>query len=112
MLSPKAFARLPDFIDTLAGILHPAGLAVSSDVEAYHGDSEPEVVRELAENGDFIVVMAYDQHTADKDAGPIASASWFFKIVERFADIAPKNKVVVAIGNWAYDWRSDGQKGA
>ncbi|QBM76407.1 glycosyltransferase [Sphingomonas sp. AAP5] len=53
---------------------------------------------------DRVVLMAYDQHEISGEAGPIASQSWFEQSVSRAVRDVPRDKIVVAIGNYAYNW--------
>jgi cellulose synthase/poly-beta-1,6-N-acetylglucosamine synthase-like glycosyltransferase/peptidoglycan/xylan/chitin deacetylase (PgdA/CDA1 family)/spore germination protein YaaH len=60
---------------------------------------------------DYTILMAYDQHWASSDAGPIASQSWFEQtLVKRMAELNPA-KTIIALGNYGYDW-SDGDTSA
>ena len=62
--------------------------------------------RNLAAASDYLIVMDYDQHWATGQPGPIASLDWFGQIVEkRLADI-PNDKLIIALGNYGYDWTS------
>jgi len=57
---------------------------------------------------DKIVVMAYDEHFQGGPAGPIASQPWFTQAVTRAVRGLPPDKVVIAIGSYAYDWAEGG----
>ncbi len=57
---------------------------------------------------DKIFLMAYDEHEISGDAGPIASRAWFARSVALAARGIPPSKLVVAIGNYAYDWHDKG----
>ena len=57
---------------------------------------------------DKLFLMAYDEHYAGGDAGPIASQPWFEGVVARAARQVPPNRLVVAIGSYAYDWTTGG----
>jgi len=57
---------------------------------------------------DRIFLMAYDEHSEAGDPGPIASQPWFADSVARAARFLPREKVVVALGSYAYDWESGG----
>ncbi len=57
---------------------------------------------------DYLVLMAYDEHYANKDHGPIASQSWYEeRLSKRMRELDPA-KTIVALGNYGYDW-SEGQ---
>jgi cellulose synthase/poly-beta-1,6-N-acetylglucosamine synthase-like glycosyltransferase/peptidoglycan/xylan/chitin deacetylase (PgdA/CDA1 family)/spore germination protein YaaH len=53
---------------------------------------------------DRLFLMAYDEHDPDGDAGPIASQAWFAATLSHALKGLPLDKVVVAIGSYAYDW--------
>jgi cellulose synthase/poly-beta-1,6-N-acetylglucosamine synthase-like glycosyltransferase/spore germination protein YaaH/peptidoglycan/xylan/chitin deacetylase (PgdA/CDA1 family) len=63
--------------------------------------------RAVASVSDFVVVMAYDEHSENSGPGPIASVSWYRNVVRRAVDPAhgvPREKLVIGIANYAYDW--------
>lgn len=57
---------------------------------------------------DKLFLMAYDEHSQESDAGPIASNDWFVTEVTNAAKGADPQKIVVAVGNYAYDWVKGG----
>ena len=57
---------------------------------------------------DKLFLMAYDEHETAGPAGPIASQRWFERVVADAARGVPAAKLVVAIGNYAYDWHDGG----
>ncbi len=62
-----------------------------------------------AKVADRLVLMDYDEHTTDAEAGPIASQAWFVSHLQQALRVVPKNKAIVGIGNYSYDWTGDGQ---
>ncbi|WP_157219060.1 glycosyltransferase [Flavisphingomonas formosensis] len=66
-------------------------------------------LRAFARVADKIVLMAYDEHSPEGDAGPIASQGWFVKQLGKALARVPREKLIVAIGNYAYDWTASGQ---
>lgn len=53
---------------------------------------------------DYSILMAYDQHWAGKEAGPVAAQSWFEEtLIKRMAELDPA-KTIIAIGSYGYDW--------
>ena len=36
--------------------------------------------------------------------GPIASQDWYVENVRQVLDVVPAQKIIVAVGNYAYDW--------
>ena len=61
-------------------------------------------LRRFAELTDKIFVMAYDEHSNDGPAGPIASQQWWATSVAAAIRQIPREKAIVTIGNYAYDW--------
>ncbi len=61
-----------------------------------------------AKVADRLFLMAYDEHSEPGDPGPIASQPWFADSVARAIRGLPREKVVVALGSYAYDWTSGG----
>jgi len=78
-----------------------AGLSLSLTVPA----GEPLWdMRQIARSVDHVMLMNYDQHWQGGEPGPIASQDWF---AAQLADVrakVPADKLIVAIGNYAYDW--------
>ena len=53
---------------------------------------------------DYSILMAYDQHWAGKEAGPVAAQSWFEEtLIARMKEVDPA-KTIIAIGSYGYDW--------
>ncbi len=63
----------------------------------------------LGECVDFVVVLAYDQHNPQTVPGPVASATWVEEVVQYAVSQLPPEKLVLAIPNFGYHWRKDGQ---
>jgi cellulose synthase/poly-beta-1,6-N-acetylglucosamine synthase-like glycosyltransferase/peptidoglycan/xylan/chitin deacetylase (PgdA/CDA1 family)/spore germination protein YaaH len=61
-------------------------------------------LRRFAAVADKLFVMAYDEHSNDGPAGPIASQQWWASAVADAVRQIPRDKVIVTIGNYAYDW--------
>ncbi len=65
-------------------------------------------VKSYAAIVDRVFLMAYDEHEVGGEAGPIASQTWFEQSVARASRGVPRSKLVVAIGNYGYDWHEKG----
>ncbi|GAA4777103.1 glycosyltransferase [Stakelama sediminis] len=57
---------------------------------------------------DKLFLMTYDEHETSGPAGPIASQQWFAQEVAHASRGIPRSKLVVAFGNYAYDWHDHG----
>ena len=65
-------------------------------------------LRPFAAVADKLFVMAYDEHSNDGPPGPIASQQWWATSVAAAVRQIPREKVIVTIGNYAYDWHDGG----
>ena len=65
-------------------------------------------LRAFAAAADRLFLMNYDEHSPGDDPGPIASQPWFVANLERVMKDVPPEKAIVAIGNYGYDFKSDG----
>lgn len=53
---------------------------------------------------DRIFLMAYDEHWPGGEPGPIASQPWFAQHLAAAVQAIGRDKAIVALGNYAYDW--------
>lgn len=61
-----------------------------------------------AKTCDYLMLMGYDEHWAGGEPGPVASQAWFStRLAARMRDLDPSH-TIVAIGNYGYDWTTDG----
>ncbi len=92
---------LERFMAQLYARFHPLGLEVSESVPL---DDAEFNYKTLAMSADYLVLMGYDEHETSSVAGPVASQGWLgTNLAERLAQLPP-NKVVLALGNYGYDW--------
>ena len=61
-------------------------------------------IRRFTAVADKLFVMAYDEHSNDGPPGPIASQQWWASSVAAAVRQIPRDKLIVTIGNYAYDW--------
>ncbi len=79
------------------------GLAVSASIPL---DDDDFSGFSLSEYSDYLILMAYDEHWAGGEPGAISSQNWFKeKLAWRLQQI-PAEKVVVALGQYGYDWQA------
>jgi Glycosyl hydrolases family 18 len=77
--------NLLTFMRELYNVFHPLGLEVSQSVP--FADSSFNY-RALAEYNDYLILMAYDQHEASTEPGPVASQKWYVdNLRTRFAEL-------------------------
>ena len=98
-LRPEDQRLMIPFLKRLRASFAPARLVVSADLEA----GQPGDWRAAAALCDFVVVMAYDEHNGAKP-GPIASIDWYRGVLRRALSAVPREKLVIGLGNYAYDW--------
>jgi peptidoglycan-N-acetylglucosamine deacetylase len=100
-IPPAAQKHFLRFVTEIAAAFHAQGLAISINVPASDPDFPYKAIGALV---DQVIVMAYDEHWATGKPGPVASLSWYLKAIRaRAAQVAPQ-KLVVALGSYAYDW--------
>jgi len=99
---------LRQFIGELHARLAPKHRLVSVTVPI---DDEAWNVRAFAQVADKVVLMAYDEHYMTGTPGPIASNNWFVSHLSDAVKGVPANKIIVALGSYAYDWHGDGHGG-
>jgi cellulose synthase/poly-beta-1,6-N-acetylglucosamine synthase-like glycosyltransferase/peptidoglycan/xylan/chitin deacetylase (PgdA/CDA1 family)/spore germination protein YaaH len=58
----------------------------------------------LAAHSDGLILMDYDEHQGPDEPGPIASQDWFLDNLRAALKVVPKEKLIVAIGSYGYDW--------
>lgn len=103
--------NLTHLMREIFAVLHAAGLTVTQDVEAVDVDDVGAYAFDLpalARWNDFVIYMAYDEHDETSDAGPIASSRWFDRQWRSALQEIPIEKLVLGIGNYAYDWTAKG----
>lgn len=72
-------------------------------------DNEDWNLGAYAKVADRLVLMNYDEHTNDAEPGPIASQAWFVDHLKAALAVVPRDKAIVGIGNYTYDWTHDGK---
>ncbi|MDP4200422.1 MAG: glycosyltransferase [Bacteroidota bacterium] len=92
------------FLRELQGALHREGAALSVDVPA---DDDNFDLRTYSQLTDYVVLMDYDQHSADQAPGPISANDWFIAQVERATRYVPSHKLIVGLAAYGYDWTTE-----
>ncbi len=101
----KSQADFQQFMTELYAVFRPKNHLVSVNVPA---DDPAFDYRKLTHNADHLILMAYDEHWSTGTPGPIASLPWFAKVLRQRQRDIPAEKMIVAIGNYAYDWQAGG----
>ncbi len=89
------------FAAELAAGLHSVGLKFMVALPARDAAYD---YRFFGKQCDAVVLMNYDQHWLTSPPGPIASQDWYVENVRRVLEDVPAQKIIVAFGNYAYDW--------
>lgn len=102
-------ADLISYMKELYAVFSAENLEVSQSVPLVDDSYN---ARTLAQYVDFLVFMAYDEHSVGSTAaGPIASCPWFVSgVTQRLVEASPQ-KSVIAYGNYGYDWIGDTLEG-
>jgi cellulose synthase/poly-beta-1,6-N-acetylglucosamine synthase-like glycosyltransferase/spore germination protein YaaH/peptidoglycan/xylan/chitin deacetylase (PgdA/CDA1 family) len=106
-LDPGDYPLLIPFLQRMRAAFAPRHLLVSVDLEAKSDRNAPKGTLDwhaVSSICDFVVVMAYDEHSEMSPPGPIASISWYRDVVARAARSIPREKLVIGMANYAYDW--------
>ena len=91
------------FIHELSSSFHNQSLKVSVNAPA---DDDMWRYSEIASETDYEIVMMYDDYSPSDKAGPIAGFTWFSQTIAKREKQIPENKMIVALGNYAYDWQA------
>ncbi|MDD5657032.1 MAG: glycosyl hydrolase family 18 protein, partial [Elusimicrobia bacterium] len=100
-LAADDYARLPAAVARVRKVLAPAGLKVSLDIEAA---DTPLDWAAAARACDLAIIMSYDEHDQRGGPGAIASFRFFDEVLRRALRDVPRAKLVMGLGNYAYDW--------
>jgi cellulose synthase/poly-beta-1,6-N-acetylglucosamine synthase-like glycosyltransferase/peptidoglycan/xylan/chitin deacetylase (PgdA/CDA1 family) len=100
-LSEGDVGKVPMLLSRLRHVLQPAGLKLSFDLEAEGNVPDAGLVARVT---DFVVLMAYDQHYMAGESGPLCGIDWFRDVLDRTLRVVPPSKLVLGLGNYAYDW--------
>ena len=103
--SRKDFQAL---VEELYGDLHAKGLKLYVAVPV--NDKEFDY-KSIAAVSDGLILMNYDQHYPGSNPGAVAGQDWFTRNLQEAIKLIPKEKIVVAVANYGYDWAmKPGQK--
>src|SRR5437762_3790364 len=100
-IAPGDEPLLLAFLQRLHAGFAPYGLSVSTDLEANDTGTRVDW-KAVAQTCDFVVVMASAENT--RNPGPISSIEWFRTVLQRAVERVPREKLVMGIANYAYDW--------
>ncbi|HEY3268065.1 MAG TPA: glycosyl hydrolase family 18 protein [Armatimonadota bacterium] len=102
------------FIEALCEAFHARKLVVTADLPAKTSDSPNADWAGFADYAflgkhlDQLQLMCYDYHWSGGPAGPIAPIEWVRKVAEYAKSVAPKEKIIIGIPFYGYDWPPSG----
>jgi cellulose synthase/poly-beta-1,6-N-acetylglucosamine synthase-like glycosyltransferase/spore germination protein YaaH/peptidoglycan/xylan/chitin deacetylase (PgdA/CDA1 family) len=103
------FEQVPDasqndfkkFVQELATALHAQSLKLMVALPAADWAYD---YKGIAQASDAVILMNYDQHWLSSPPGPIAAQDWYLTNLTKILDLVPRDKLVMGIANYAYDW--------
>jgi peptidoglycan-N-acetylglucosamine deacetylase len=103
------FEEVPDtsqehfqkFVEELAPAMHSVGLKLMVALPARDDAYDYEF---FGQQCDAIMLMNYDEHWLTSPPGPIASQDWYVENLKEVMKDVPAQKIIVAVGSYAYDW--------
>lgn len=104
------------FIQELYNLLSPQGFTVTLSIPAKTSDSPTNSwngaydYAALSKYCDEITLMTYDEHYPGGTAGPVASLSWVENVIKYATTVIPREKVMVGVAAYGYDWSTKGTK--
>lgn len=100
-LQEKTNAPLISFCKDLGALLKMKNRQLSIDVSPGNEDYD---LQELIKYNDYIVLMAYDQHSEETVPGPVSGQKWIEQALDLVASKIPSEKIILGIGAFGYDW--------
>ncbi|MCH6265445.1 glycosyl hydrolase family 18 protein [Neobacillus citreus] len=117
-VNPEDGPMVTQLIREAAPYLHEAGLTVSMDITFSAGEnnnwSSFYERSKLADIADYLIIMAYDEHTAATGPGSVASLPWVERNLQNLLTEVPKEKLILGVPLYARLWKeqmkADGTK--
>src|SRR5205807_340575 len=89
------------FMQELHAAFGPHGWIV---VQAAPFDDAEWNYRDYADASDYLMLMAYDEHWAGKEAGSVASQVWYESLLAKSLSELNPVKTIIALGSYGYNW--------
>ncbi|MBM7865439.1 chitinase [Heliobacterium gestii] len=64
----------------------------------------------IGQYADYVQIMTYDEHYPGGTPGPVASIGYVTKAVQYTLTTMPKEKILLGVATYGYDWYSSGTK--
>ena len=97
---------LPAYLHFLRQLRSALPARAKLAVTAPAGEEWP--LARLGQIADHVIFMAYDQHWQGGTPGPIAAQDWFARAVEDASRRIGRDRIIVALGSYGYDWHDGG----
>jgi len=97
----KGQAGYVSLLQELSSDLHAKGMKLYVSVQVRNEDFD---YKAIAAAVDGVIIMNYDEHYPGGAPGPVASQDWFMDNLEAAVKEILKEKLIVAIANYGYDW--------
>ncbi len=108
LLPPTVRTDYNLFIKLLATKMHGAGKVLSVTVfpkpGVSYGVAGADDYRSLAQSANYLVLMAYDNHSDSSGPGPVAPIPWVRAGLLYALKKVPPSKLVLAVGQYGYNW--------
>ncbi|MGJ7913323.1 glycosyl hydrolase family 18 protein [Neobacillus sp. LXY-1] len=109
-VNPEDGPLVTQFIREAVPYLHEAGLVVSMDVTFSTGSSSNNWSSfyeraKLSDVVDYLVIMAYDEHTAANGPGSVASLPWVENNLRKLLQEVPEKKLILGVPLYARLWK-------
>ncbi len=101
LLPERSLPAFREFLAELGTVMHRANLKAMVAVPAIDFGMD---YKAIAPNVDALILMNYDEHWATAPPGPIASQEWYTHNIDQALKEVPPQKLIIAVGSYAYDW--------
>ena len=98
---PTAQPGFQALIAALFADLHPRNLRLYLNTPVGEPDYD---LAFMAVHSDGLILNNYDQHQNLTGPGPIAAQDWFLDNLTEALKVVPREKLIVALGSYGYDW--------
>lgn len=95
---------LNQFMEELSNECHAHNFSVSINVD---GKNPAYDYKCIANNVDFEVLLAFNEHSTHDAAGPLASLPWFRKNLKSTLEEISPEKLVLGLANYGFDWKEN-----
>lgn len=110
-IPPGHRAALTAFVADLSAQVHRRGKTLSIAVPGKAADDPDHAwsgafdLASLGRLSDFVILMAYDQHTGRSGPGPVASLPWVEAVTRYATSLVEREKILLGVAFYGYSWR-------